>query len=119
MPVPEDHPYARARILLLAAAETFGSVMSKLGCDARFILRWRGRFLEQRLSGLHSRHVGRQVYKVDPSVEARSTGDVAGMPRWSMLTGPGLSVVSVHRWASAWRGSPTSSPSPGRSAPRC
>ncbi|GAA1516635.1 hypothetical protein GCM10009827_034280 [Dactylosporangium maewongense] len=40
----------------------------------------------------------------DPSVEARPTGDVSGMPPWSMLSADGLSVVSSHRWASAWRG---------------
>ncbi|MFI7431840.1 family 43 glycosylhydrolase [Micromonospora sp. NPDC049836] len=43
----------------------------------------------------------------DPAVEARPTGDVAGMPRWTMATGDGLSVVAVHRWASAWRGDNT------------
>ncbi|MFI1197805.1 glycoside hydrolase [Micromonospora sp. NPDC020750] len=43
----------------------------------------------------------------DPAVEARATGDVSGMPPWTMNTGDGLSVVAVHRWASAWRGDNT------------
>ena len=30
------------------------------------------------------------------------TGDVAGLPRWSMATGPGLSVVTAYRPGSAW-----------------
>ncbi|MFG1815243.1 glycoside hydrolase [Kribbella sp. NPDC049174] len=30
------------------------------------------------------------------------TGDVAGLPRWSMATGPGLSVVTAYRAGSAW-----------------
>ncbi|MFI6831921.1 family 43 glycosylhydrolase [Kribbella sp. NPDC050241] len=29
-------------------------------------------------------------------------GDVAGLPRWSMATGPGLSVVTAYRPGSAW-----------------
>ncbi|GIF76060.1 family 43 glycosylhydrolase [Asanoa siamensis] len=43
----------------------------------------------------------------DPAVEARPTGDVPGMPSWTMTTGPGLSMVAAHRWASAWRGDNT------------
>ncbi|MFC0033379.1 family 43 glycosylhydrolase [Micromonospora chaiyaphumensis] len=43
----------------------------------------------------------------DPATEARATGDVTGMPRWTMATGEGLSVVAAHRWASAWRGDNT------------
>ncbi|MEV7268560.1 family 43 glycosylhydrolase [Micromonospora aurantiaca] len=43
----------------------------------------------------------------DPAVEARPTGDVTGLPRWTMSTGDGLSVVAAHRWGSAWRGDNT------------
>jgi hypothetical protein len=40
----------------------------------------------------------------DPAIEARPTGDVAAMPAWTLHSAPGLSLVSAHRWASAWRG---------------
>ncbi|MCX4471613.1 family 43 glycosylhydrolase [Micromonospora sp. NBC_01655] len=43
----------------------------------------------------------------DPPVAARPTGDVTGLPNWTMTTGNGLSVVAAHRWASAWRGDNT------------
>ncbi|ASW53779.1 family 43 glycosylhydrolase [Plantactinospora sp. KBS50] len=43
----------------------------------------------------------------DPAVAARPTGDVAGMPRWTMTTGGGLSLVTAHREGSAWRGDNT------------
>ncbi|MEE3920308.1 hypothetical protein V2I01_25290 [Micromonospora sp. BRA006-A] len=44
----------------------------------------------------------------DPAVEARPTGDVTGMPRWTMSTGDGLSVVAAHRW-----GRPGAATTPG------
>ncbi|ADB30975.1 Glycosyl hydrolase family 32 domain protein [Kribbella flavida DSM 17836] len=37
----------------------------------------------------------------DPGGFGRS-GDVAGLPAWSMATGPGLSVVTAYRAGSAW-----------------
>ncbi|MEW2384017.1 family 43 glycosylhydrolase [Micromonospora sp. NPDC047707] len=43
----------------------------------------------------------------DPVMEGRPTGDVTGMQPWTMTTGPDISVVAVHRWASAWRGDNT------------
>lgn len=62
----------RARlVMLLADGETFASIQDKLGCDTRFVLRWRDRFIDERLAGLFSRHAGRAAYKVDAAVEAR------------------------------------------------
>jgi hypothetical protein len=43
----------------------------------------------------------------DPDVAARPTGDVAGMPPWTIATDPGMSVVTAHRAGSAWRGDNT------------
>ncbi|MEV0326997.1 family 43 glycosylhydrolase [Micromonospora echinospora] len=43
----------------------------------------------------------------DPAVASRPTGDVTGMPTWSMTSGADLSLVAAHRWASAWRGDNT------------
>ena len=62
----------RARlILLLAQGAKWVSIREKLGCDTRFISRWRGRFIAERLAGLFSRHAGRASYKVDERVEAK------------------------------------------------
>jgi transposase len=62
----------RARlILLLAEGATWMSIRDKLDCDTRFISRWRGRFIVERLAGLFSRHTGRASYKVDERVEAK------------------------------------------------
>lgn len=62
----------RARLILLLADQTKWLVIrDKLGCDTRFISRWRGRFILERLAGLFSRHAGRAHYKVDERMEAR------------------------------------------------
>src|SRR6266545_2620633 len=62
----------RARlILLLAEGAKWVSIREKLGCDTRFISRWRGRFIAERLAGLFSRHAGRASYKVDERLEAK------------------------------------------------
>ena len=62
----------RARlILLLAQGAKWVSIREKLGCDTRFISRWRGRFIAERLAGLFSRHAGRARYKVDERLEAK------------------------------------------------
>ena len=55
----------RARlILLLTEGAKWIAIGDKLGCDTRFISRWRGRFIAERLAGLFSRHAGRASYKV-------------------------------------------------------
>jgi transposase len=62
----------RARlILLLAGRIKWVSIREKLDCDTRFISRWRGRFIAERLAGLFSRHSGRASYKVNERVEAK------------------------------------------------
>jgi transposase len=62
----------RARlILLLAQGAKWVSIREKLGCDTRFMSRWRGRFIAERLAGLFSRHAGRASYKVDERLEAK------------------------------------------------
>jgi hypothetical protein len=50
----------RARlILLLADRECYGLIREKLDCDTNFIVRWKSRFVSERLAGLYSRHAGR------------------------------------------------------------
>jgi transposase len=62
----------RARlILMLAAGEPYSSIQAALGCDRGYISRWKQRFLEARLAGLHARHTGRAVSVQTPQMEAR------------------------------------------------
>src|SRR5216110_377208 len=62
----------RARlILVLAEGKSYQMIQAELPCDATFIVRWKQRFLQDRLSGLYARHPGRAVEKRTPKMEAR------------------------------------------------
>lgn len=62
----------RARlILMLAAGASYSSIQTSLGCDRGYISRWKKRFLEERLAGLHARHLGRAATVQTPQMEAR------------------------------------------------
>jgi transposase len=83
----EDARRARL-ILMLAAGESFRSIQSALDCDDRYISRWKKRFLEGRLAGLHSRHTGRKTEVLTPRMEARILAatrkrPVDGSTHWS------------------------------------
>jgi transposase len=58
-------------ILLLEDGESRERIMHKLGCDSRFISRWSGRFLGERLAGLYARHPGRAPKQPPAKAEAR------------------------------------------------
>src|SRR6266849_10806098 len=62
----------RARLMLmLAEGKSYQVIQAELPCDATFIVRWKQRFLQDRLSGLYARHPGRAVEKRTPKMEAR------------------------------------------------
>lgn len=62
----------RARlIVMLADGESYTAIQTALGCDRGYISRWKKRFLEERLAGLHSRHQGRVPDVLTPQMEAR------------------------------------------------
>ena len=62
----------RARlILLLADGLTWAEIRTKLDCSDSYIDRWSKRFESDRLSGLFTRHAGRERYKVTNRLEAR------------------------------------------------
>lgn len=62
----------RARLLLmLAEGKTYKTIQKELPCDATFIVRWKQRFLQGRLSGLSARHPGHGVEKRTLKMEAR------------------------------------------------
>jgi len=58
-------------ILLLEDGESRDAVMKRLGCDSRFITRWSGRFLAERLAGMYARHPGRAPKRPPAKLEAR------------------------------------------------
>src|ERR1043165_4951485 len=61
----------RARLLLmLAEGKSYQMIQEELPCDATFIVRWKQRFLRDRLAGLYARHPGRAVEKRTPKMEA-------------------------------------------------
>jgi transposase len=66
----EDVRRARV-ILMLAEAQPYTTIQAAVGCDARYVSRWRHRFAEGGLAGLYSRHRGRAVERRTPQLEAR------------------------------------------------
>ncbi|WP_255504318.1 helix-turn-helix domain-containing protein [Caballeronia sp. EK] len=58
-------------ILMLEDGEPRDSIMRTLGCDSRFIARWSGRFLSERLSGMYARRPGRAPKQPPARLEAR------------------------------------------------
>jgi len=62
----------RARlILMLAEGKSYQMIQQELPCDATFIVRWKQRFVQDRLAGLYARHPGRAVEKRTPQLEAK------------------------------------------------
>ncbi len=62
----------RARlILMLAEGKSYQVIQRELPCDATFIVRWKKRFLENRIAALYARHPGRAVEKRTPRLEAK------------------------------------------------
>lgn len=66
----EDVRRARV-ILMLADGRPYTVIQEAVGCDARYVSRWRQRFVADRLAGLYSRHRGRAVQRRTPQLEAR------------------------------------------------
>jgi transposase len=61
----------RARLILeLAGGRSFSQIMSQLRCSQNYIIRWKQRFLSERLSGLFARHQGRKPSQDSAAIEA-------------------------------------------------
>jgi transposase len=58
-------------ILMLAEGKSYQAIQQELSCDATFIVRWKKRFLKDRIAGLYARHPGRAVEKRTPKLEAK------------------------------------------------
>jgi len=58
-------------ILMLEDGQSRDTIMQRLQCDSRFISRWSGRFVSERLAGMYARHPGRQPKRPPAKLEAR------------------------------------------------
>ena len=55
---------------MLADGETFEAIVEGLGCSPTYVSRWKKRFLEASLAGLHSRHLGKAAKVLKKQVDA-------------------------------------------------
>ena len=69
--VEAAHARRSRLILMLDEGISRDAVMSQLGCDSRFISRWSGRFVQERLAGMYARHPGREPVQPTAKLEAR------------------------------------------------
>jgi hypothetical protein len=54
-------------ILRLEEGHTWDEVCKRIDCDRGFIASWSRRFAEQRVAGLHSRHIGQAASVLTPA----------------------------------------------------
>jgi transposase len=66
----EDARRARL-ILLLDEGHTWDEVSERIDCSRGFVASWSKRFVEQRISGLYSRHLGQVATVLTPQLEAK------------------------------------------------
>src|SRR6266702_6029541 len=99
----------RAKLILkLAAGHSYSQIMKSLECSQNYIVRWKSRFLEERIGGLYARHQGRKPAQNAAQLEARilnytRRGPRDGSTHWStrkLGKTLGISHNRVHR---TWR----------------
>jgi len=79
----------RAKLILkLAAGHSYLRIMKSLECSQNYIVRWKDRFVEERIAGLYARHQGRAPSKDAARQEARildytRRGPDDGSTHWS------------------------------------
>jgi transposase len=62
----------RAKLILkLAAGHSYSQIMKSLECSQNYIVRWKSRFLAERIGGLYARHKGRPPARDAAQIEAR------------------------------------------------
>src|SRR5262249_40968064 len=67
-----DEDVRRARlILMLDGGDSYTDIQKALVCQPGYIVKWKNRFMSDRLAGLYSRHPGRVTKKRTPQLEAR------------------------------------------------
>src|SRR5258706_1690646 len=97
-------------ILMLADGETFDAIVEGLRCSPTYVSRWKKRFLEDALAGLHARHLGKTAKVLTPAMEGRILSATRRKPadgstHWTtrkLAKHLGVSHMLVHRvWARA------------------
>jgi transposase len=79
----------RAKLILkLAAGHSYSRIMKSVECSQNYIVRWKGRFLDERIGGLYARHKGRAPSQDAVRLEARildytRRGPSDGSTHWS------------------------------------
>lgn len=103
----EDARRARV-ILLLEEGHTWDEICRRVDCSRGFIASWSRRFVDQRVAGLYSRHLGQMASVLTPRLEARilkvtATKPPDGATHWStrkLAEHLGISHMMVAR---VWR----------------
>ena len=103
----EDARRARL-ILLLAEGHTWDEVSERVGCIRGFVASWSKRFMEQRIAGLYSRHLGQVATVLTPELEARilettRRAPTGGATHWSRRKLGAHLDVSHMMVARVWR----------------
>jgi transposase len=65
---------------MLADGETYDGIQEALGCGRAYIMRWRGRFLNDGIAGMYARHKGRKPTAMTPRMQARILSRTQGKP---------------------------------------
>ena len=95
-------------ILLLAEGHTWDEVCERIECSRGFVASWNKRFIEQRIAGLYSRHLGQVPTVLTPELEARvleatRRAPTDGATHWSMRKLGAHLGVSHMMVARVWR----------------
>src|ERR1700726_1970651 len=103
----EDARRARL-ILLLAEGHTWDEVSERVRCSRGFVASWSKRFMEQRIAGLYSRHLGQVATVLTPELEARilettRRAPAGGATHWSTRKLGARLDVSHMMVARVWR----------------
>ena len=98
----------RAKLILkLAAGHSYSRIMESLECSQNYIVRWKGRFLEERIAGLYARHKGRAPSKDAARLEARildytRRGPGDGSTHWSTRKLAKVLRISHNKVSRVW-----------------
>ena len=98
----------RAKLILkLAAGHSYSQIMKALECSQNYIVRWKSRFLAERIGGLYARHRGRRPAPDGAKMEARildytRRGPSDGSTHWSTRKLGRRLGVSHSRVARTW-----------------
>jgi transposase len=65
---------------MLAAGRSYREIATELRCSSEYIARWKARFLERRIPGLDSRHVGREPWVASPERQAKVLAKLRDAP---------------------------------------